>query len=214
MSEKIHVVENGQVAQVSAKLLEERLSTGDTSVGLVFIVNDTSTRDLLVMLSEILSDFPLQQEERINTILSMMHFLDSPDRLDQQIDFDNALRRRAFLKEYPALDATTVQQHFGYPSLNSFAATTTQESSRQILGLPVGNESVFPAFQFNEDGQPIHLVSEVLKRLPADFTPWQIAFWIVSPNASLDGATPLSAIQEGNQSVLGSAECERLAIIG
>ena len=67
-----------------------------------------------------------------------------------------------------------------------------------------GPAQVFPRFQF-ADGYPLLLIKEMLKRLPGDMTPWQIAFWFRSGNGWLDGRSPEEVLGDGD-GVLNAAD--------
>ena len=75
-----------------------------------------------------------------------------------------------------------------------------------------GRAQLFPCFQF-ADGHPLPVVKKVLKRLPADMTPWQIAFWFRSGNGWLDGRSPEEALGD-EEGVLNAADCLRDPAVG
>ena len=83
---------------------------------------------------------------------------------------------------------------------------------RKLFSLPHRGKELFPAFQF-KDGKPDPLIERVLKALPADYTPWQIAFWFASGNGWLDGAAPEEKLKAPEE-VLAAAAREAEVAIG
>jgi len=57
-------------------------------------------------------------------------------------------------------------------------------------------------------------MKRVLDALPDDMTPWQTAFWLVSPSSALDGGLPLDAIRGSDERVVDAARNEASEIIG
>ena len=66
-----------------------------------------------------------------------------------------------------------------------------------LLWLPGWVEETYFAFQFDERG-PIPDVGRVVLRMHGRFTGLEIADWLVRPNASLDGYTPLRWLETGH----------------
>ena len=64
---------------------------------------------------------------------------------------------------------------------------------------------VYPAFQFDDRGQPRPIIADVLPALGANVGAWQIALWLVSPNGWLDGARPIDRLDEDGKRVLEAA---------
>jgi hypothetical protein len=97
--------------------------------------------------------------------------------------------RAQFLREVPTLSATQMEG-LAVPTCASSAPEVAEGwlRDRRVFALKVKGELLFPAFQFDALGQPWPVMGEILARLPADLTPWQIAFSFVSGNGWLGGA--------------------------
>ncbi|EPX83846.1 hypothetical protein [Salipiger mucosus] len=50
------------------------------------------------------------------------------------------------------------------------------------------------------------MMERILNSLPDDLTPWQIAFWMVSPKPEIGGGRPMDALASEDDRVLLSAE--------
>lgn len=219
MNEKLYCVEDGQAEIVSLDALTDRLSRTESVGAVTFLIDDLATQTILIRMSEIvqrmLPDKVLdRQEERIETMLSAMMDLDPLDTAEARIDLRNAEKRQEFLHAFPVIEAQTIHKLAGHAGSNSSQTAASWRTAKKILGLPFGGKIIYPRFQFDADDQPYALMRDVLKALPEDMTPWQIAFWIVSPNARLDAVTPIEAIRRGDTSVIAAAERECHEVIG
>lgn len=219
MNDKIYYLHDGRAEPVTPHALEGRLPRPDVEAAVTFVVDDPATRAVLIRMSEIVSrmmpdKLRERQEERIETMMTAMLDFDPLDTAESRIDLRNAEMRLEFLQEFPAIEAQTVHKLAGHAGTNASQTAASWRKARKILGLPFGGKIIYPRFQFDADGQPYPLMRNVLKALPDDMTPWQVAFWIVSPNARLDTATPIDAIRRGDGLVIAAAERERHEVVG
>lgn len=133
---------------------------------------------------------------------------------EARIDLHNAEKRKEFLDEFAVIDSTRVHEISGNTGSNPSQTAAVWRKANRILGLPVGQRTVYLAFQFDEGGRPYPLMKRVLDALPDDMTPWQTAFWLVSPSSALDGGPPLNAIRRGDEKVVDAARNEASEVIG
>ena len=70
----------------------------------------------------------------------------------------------------------------------------------------------FPAFQF-QGNRPNPVIRTVLTALPADFTPWQRAFWFVSTNGWLGDAAPVDMLDDPD-ALIAAAQREVEEVVG
>ncbi|MBK1636871.1 hypothetical protein [Rhodovulum adriaticum] len=153
-------------------------------------------------------------EDRINAILDSLVALDPRAAAEARIDLRNAEKRKEFLDEFAVIDSARVHEISGNKGSNPSQTAAVWRKANRILGLPVGQRTVYPAFQFDEGGRPYPLMKRVLDALPDDMTPWQTAFWLVSPSSALDGGLPLDAIRRGDEQAVDAARNEASEIIG
>ena len=95
---------------------------------------------------------------------------------------------------------------------NSSEPASRWKREKRVFAVRAGPAQLFPRFQL-ADGYPLPVIKEVLKRLPHDMTPWQIAFWFRSGNGWLDGRSPEEALGD-EAGVLNAAERLREPAIG
>lgn len=153
-------------------------------------------------------------EGHINAILDSLVALDPRAGAEARIDLRNAEKRKEFLDEFVVIDSARVHELSGNTGSNAAQTAAVWRKANRIFGLPVGQRMVYPAFQFDDGGKPYPLMKRVLDALPDDMTPWQTAFWLVSPSSALDGGLPIDAIRRGDERVVEAARNEASEIIG
>ena len=110
--------------------------------------------------------------------------------MDRELTQDNAELRAQYLREVPTFTAADIHRLMHCSQLNSPSEPASRwRREKRVFAVRYGRARLFPCFQFAE-GRPLPVVRQVLKRLPADMTPWQIAFWFRSGNGWLDGRSP------------------------
>ena len=162
-------------------------------------------------------------EKRIESLLDVLIDVDPFQPVEARIDARNAKLRREFVEDFPVMDSATVHRRAGLEGINTAQTVNAWRRRGRIntaqtvnawrrrgriqLGLPgrVQGKYAYPEFQFDADGRPLKLMKAVLDALPADLTPWQRAFWLVSPKEELDGIAPEKAIRDGNDQVVDVA---------
>ncbi len=117
--------------------------------------------------------------------------------MDRELTQDNDELRAQYLREVPTFTAADIHRLMPGSQLNSPSEPASRwRREKRVFAVRYGRARLFPCFQFAE-GRPLPVVRQVLKRLPADMTPWQIAFWFRSGNGWLDGKSPEEAL--GNE---------------
>lgn len=159
--------------------------------------------DLPVKLSQRADEL---SEDRIQTLLDVMLDVDPFEPVEARIDAKNAEMRAEFLKDFPVLDSAGVHRLAGLKGTNTSQTVNSWRQKGRILGLPVKGKIAYPTFQFDADGQPYGLMERILAALPKSYTPWQRAFWFVSPKESLDGTTPVRGLEAGDDRIVTVAK--------
>jgi hypothetical protein len=96
----------------------------------------------------------------------------------------------------PLLRAEDVRELVGLTSLEELDELVRQW---RILALPTRRGGVvYPAFQFDDDGQPFSAIAEVIEILaPVAVTPYTIASWLMSPKPYFEDQTPIQWLKSG-----------------
>jgi hypothetical protein len=129
-----------------------------------------------------------------------------------EIDADNAKARFRFMQTFSCLSAEQVTTQAGSNARNRSQTASRWKNDGKIFAVSFQSAERFPAFQF-KDGRPIPAIAQILKQLPPEMSPWETAFWFVSTNGWLDGASPLESLGNAEQ-VIEAARREGEAAIG
>lgn len=126
----------------------------------------------------------------------------SPERYQQQWHRGEA--RRHFLESVELLTSAMVGERGGSSARNASALASRWKGEGRIFAVPNGRADCFPAFQFDEVGQPRPEVAEVLRALPAG-TEWARALWWTAPNGWLNGQRPMDLFAGDAEAVIAAA---------
>jgi hypothetical protein len=120
----------------------------------------------------------------------------------------NAEARRAFLAEFGALTSKEVAELAGSRATNRAALANRWKAQGRIFAIETGGQSLFPAFQFAEDGQARPVVAEVLAALGPKAAGWQTALWFTGANGWLGAKRPVDLLESAPEAVAAAARRE------
>jgi hypothetical protein len=129
--------------------------------------------------------------------------------LEREIATTSRALRQEFLATVPMLTSAEIQAHAAQ-SVDRWCA------SGQIFAVHHEGQALYPAFQFDDEGQPLAMIAEVLtilNRAP-ERTDWDNALWFDGPTGWLDGRSPIECLQSDPEGVKRAAEQEVLREIG
>ncbi|MDO9108226.1 MAG: hypothetical protein Q7U89_04450 [Coriobacteriia bacterium] len=107
-------------------------------------------------------------------------------------------RRRVF--DEPMMEADMAARALGSRSVNLSQYASLRRRRGELLGLPVANHYLFPAFQIDADRRcVVPVVAQVNRLLGAAQDPWGVASWWFSDNARLGGARPADLAQDDSR---------------
>ena len=120
------------------------------------------------------------------------------------MDRESLAWREHFISRYRGLSAPQVADETGNTAKNRSAIASRWTAEKKIFGVRFKNQTLYPAFQF-KDGEPIPPITDILKEMPSAFTGWDLAFFLTSPNAYLDGKLPLDLLKSQPERVVSLA---------
>ncbi|MYH91255.1 MAG: hypothetical protein F4128_10815 [Gammaproteobacteria bacterium] len=133
--------------------------------------------------------------------------------VDRELEQDNAELRAQYLREVPTFTAAEIHEFMhGSMLRNPSEPASRWRREKRVFAVRAGRAQLYPRFQF-VDGHPQPVIKEVLKRLPDDMSPWQIAFWFRSGNGWLDGRSPEEALGD-EDGILMAADRLREPAVG
>jgi hypothetical protein len=125
---------------------------------------------------------------------------------------DNLDLRDRLIAQTAPLTSAQVAAQAGYRGRNPYATAARWKKAGDIFAVQHRGTEYFPAFQFR-DGLPHPTIKPVLAALPAQLSPWQVAFWFVSANGWLGGRAPQEVLDDP-ASLIAAARQEALEVVG
>jgi hypothetical protein len=122
----------------------------------------------------------------------------------------NAEARTALLGEFGALRSADVAELAGSRAANRAALANRWRGENRVVAVPVGDELLYPGFQFTPEGRPHPTVAAalgILRSIP-DLSDWQAALWFVGVNGWLGGRRPVDLLDEDPGAVEAAARHE------
>jgi hypothetical protein len=128
----------------------------------------------------------------------------------------NAEARSALLTEFGALRSQDVADLAESRATNRAALANRWRTENRVVAVPVGDELLYPGFQFNAEGKPKPAIGPTIDLLRSDphTTDWQMALWFVTPTSWLGGTRPVDLLDEDPDAVINAARREASDVAG
>jgi Protein of unknown function (DUF2384) len=122
----------------------------------------------------------------------------------------NAEARSALLGEFGALRSSEIAELAGSRAANRAALANRWRAEQRLVAVPVGDELLYPGFQFTSEGKPHPAVGAALQALRsnAEVSDWQAALWFIGPNGWLGGRRPVDLLDAEPDTVADAARRE------
>ena len=122
----------------------------------------------------------------------------------------NAEARSALLTEFGVLRSQEVADLAESRASNRAALANRWRAENRVVAVPVGDELLYPGFQFGAEGKPKPAIGPTIDLLRSDphTTDWQIALWFVTPTSWLGGIRPVDLLDEDPDAVIDAARRE------
>ena len=122
----------------------------------------------------------------------------------------NAEARTALLGEFGALRSAEVAELAGSRAANRAALGNRWRAENRVVAVPVGDELLYPGFQFTTEGRPHPTVGAALRTLRSarGLSDWQAALWFAGANGWLGGRRPVDLLDEDPGAVEDAARRE------
>lgn len=124
----------------------------------------------------------------------------------------NAEARANLLQEFGAYSTAELATLRETTGRNVSALPGRWLGEGRIFGLKHAGERRFPAFQFDNEGQPLPTVRRVLDALGGSLRGWEIALWFTTPNGYLEGSRPVDLVRRAPDDVVAAAAYEAAGI--
>ncbi|MGF6634884.1 hypothetical protein [Paraburkholderia sp. MM6662-R1] len=101
--------------------------------------------------------------------------------------------------------AQTVGQWHDPEAANPLEVTNRWKQEARIFAIELAGQTLYPAYLFDETGNPIPEVAEIL-RVFASYGPFRIASWFESTSSMLHGKRPREVLASDSPAVLAAAK--------
>ena len=128
----------------------------------------------------------------------------------------NAEARTALLQEFGALRSQEIADFAASRAANRAALANRWRAEGRLVAVPVGDQLLYPGFQFNAEGKPKPVIARALEELRGitNTSDWQLALWFTSPTGWLGGRRPVDLLDEHPDSVVEAARREASDVAG
>lgn len=127
----------------------------------------------------------------------------------------NAVARGELLEEFSALTSSEVAAAAGSRAANRASLANRWRDEGRVFAVRVGDQLLYPGFQFGEDGRPLEVIGAALRELaPVRPTEWQTALWFTTPDGFIGDRRPVDLLTENPKAVIDAARLEADEIVG
>ena len=123
----------------------------------------------------------------------------------------NAQAQAELSEEFGLLSAAEVARRAASQARNTSALATRWRAERRVFSVPVRHVQRYPGFMFDEHGQPLAVIAEVMATA-GHLGGWGLALWFTGASERLGGARPVDRLRSDAGAVLAAASEARAAL--
>lgn len=120
----------------------------------------------------------------------------------------NAEAREKLIRDFGVLSSADIASLAGSRAKNKASLAHRWKQEGRIFSVPYRGSVYFPAYQFDEKGQPLSVIGQVLATLGHQSREWELALWFTSANGWVDGRRPVDLLRSEPEEVAQAAERE------
>lgn len=130
----------------------------------------------------------------------------------------NAAARQSLLAEFGALTGAEVAKRLTRKPQDKEPRLSSREidqwkRERRIFTVPHEGRSLYPLFQFDQEGHPHPVVAEILASIGKQSRGWELALWFIAGNGWLGGRRPVDLLKTDPVAVSEAAKHEAFDLI-
>lgn len=125
----------------------------------------------------------------------------------------NAEAREMLLQEFGALTSSEVSKLASSEARNRAALANRWKQEGRILSVTRHGTTLFPGFQFDDQGRPKVVVAKVIRTLGPASSDWELALWFTKATGWLGGRRPVDLLDQEPEAVVKAAECEAAGLV-
>jgi len=116
-----------------------------------------------------------------------------------------AMQRTRILRDFGGVTANDIAAMAGSSAGNRSQLAYRWRKERRVFGVPHRGVTYYLSFQFDDDGQPLPVIAEVLRAIGTR-DPWDVAAWFVLPCGLLDQRPPVELLSTAPIDVIAAAQ--------
>lgn len=116
----------------------------------------------------------------------------------------NAEARLELAERYGVLTSTQLAERSGSRATNTAAPANRWRTQGKVFSVSWDGANVYPGLQLDEEGRTRPVIAQVLAAAGERLQGWDLALWLTSNNAWLDGARPVELLDESPDEVLAA----------
>jgi hypothetical protein len=125
----------------------------------------------------------------------------------------NAEAREELIAEFGLLSSSDIASRAGSKAKNKAALANRWRQEARIFSVPHQGATYYPAFQFDEEGQPHRAVEGVVKSVGMKLTDWGLALWFTGRYGSLGDRRPVDLLATEPELVVAAAKREAEPVV-
>jgi hypothetical protein len=118
----------------------------------------------------------------------------------------NAAAREELIAEFGLLSSADVAARAGSRAKNKAALANRWKQERRIFSVPHQGSVFYPAFQFDDEGQPCEAIAGTLRALGTKLSDWGLALWFTGRYGMLGDRRPVDLLAAEPDRVVAAAE--------
>lgn len=155
----------------------------------------TTSAAVIETILSVLANEPTSRERYID---ALMTGLGVADRSELPQLLRNARRRTELLREFEPLTSAQVAELRGSTAENRAAIASRWKSEGRIFSVKYQKSELYPAFEFDEDGEPRPVIRRVLEAIGGR-DGWELALWFTAANSWLDDKRPVDLLDKAKR---------------
>lgn len=120
----------------------------------------------------------------------------------------NAAAREELISEFGLLSSSDIASRAGSKAKNKAALANRWKQEGRIFSVPHHGTASYPAFQFDDEGQPLPVTASILSSIGRQSRGWELALWFIASNGWLGGRRPVDLLRSEPEVVARAAERE------
>lgn len=117
----------------------------------------------------------------------------------------NAQARSDAMREFGAYTSAQLAELRHSRTTNPHTTTSRWLTDRRVFAVDTSVGRLFPAFQFDTEGEPRPVVRSALAAMGGQLRGWELLLWFTGSNGYLDGQRPVDALDRAPDDVVAAA---------